>query len=378
MPQLAADYLPDPRPPHCRETRNYIIVIVMAQAVSTNVQAHPVMLPSDCPSKILRDEHGSIVAVPTKMNYVSSNTTEVHVHRDLAGDDHGTEFNQEADGWTPTEVMIHNARLVAMTLERNGFEIREHVCPPVDFLDSQQVLDVYYPSCEGILKEYYGPGNVEVRAFDHNIRINQPTNKELKGAGTAKTQPPLGMVHGDYSLDSGPRRLQDLGLPPKANDVWKDRLAQKSLLDPAMVEQALAGKRRFALINVWRNIDNDNPVQELPLACVDAMSASSSDLRHLYIHYADRLGENYFVVPSKSHRWYYFPAMTHNEAMLIKQWDSHGDLARGERDCDVDHATFSIHSAFVDPTTPTADTNRSSIPRKSIEVRCALIWNDEP
>jgi hypothetical protein len=318
------------------------------------------------------------MAVPAKMNYVSPNTTEVHVRRDVTGDDHGTEFNQEADGWIPTQVMIQNARLVHqhMTLERNGFDMLEKACPPVDFLDSQQVLDIYYPSCEQILKEYYGTDKVHVRAFDHNIRINQPTNNELKGAGAAKTQPPLGMVHGDYTMASGPRRLQDLGQPPKANDVWKNRLDQTPLLDPSMVEEALAGKRRFALINVWRNIDPEHPVQELPLACVDALSASKYDLRHLYIHYADRVGENYFVVPSESHDWYYYPQMTHTEAMLIKQWDSHGDLAQGDRDRDVNHSTFCIHSAFVDPTTSNSAADHHCIPRKSIEVRCALIWND--
>lgn len=399
------------------------------------------------------------------MNYVSTNTVEIHVHRDRTGDDHGTEFHPNtADGWIPTEVMIHNARSLSlsegddddhlptkMNLERNGFELlpQQHIDPTIDFLDSQQVWEMYYPHCEQILKDYFRSDGiiVEVRAFDHNIRINQRQTStdgrknELKSAGVAKTQTPLGMVHGDYTKDSGPRRLYDLGQPPKVNDVWKDRIRQPqqgeeqeeekqqyaSLFDPTLVQQALDGQYRFALINVWRNIDMEYPVQEFPLACMDAQQTMSDELRTLYIHYADRVGENYFVTtPTSStrHPWYYYPEMTHDEVLLIKQWDSHGDFAQqqkkkeeedggdeGEEVKEDSHdrilppiiqgeknkettkpsiSTFCIHSAFVDPTSSTnilvsslptkndsciiTSSSSSPRPRRSIEVRCALIW----
>ena len=38
------------------------------------------------------------------------------------------------------------------------------------------------------------------------------------------------------------------------------------------------------------------------------------------------MGENYFAKPSPRHRWFYFPHMEGDEAMLIKQWDSAGPL----------------------------------------------------
>ena len=85
---------------------------------------------------------------------------------------------------------------------------------------------------------------------------------------------------------------------------------------------------------------------------------------------ADRVGENYFAKPSPRHRWFYFPHMEGDEAMLIKQWDSAGDLAqRRKADGATPRSTFALHSAFADPTT-TAD----APDRESIEVRCIVIY----
>ena len=57
---------------------------------------------------------------------------------------------------------------------------------------------------------------------------------------------------------------------------------------------------------------------------------------------------------------YYFPAMTRNEAILIKCYDSEKD----------GRARFSLHSAFEDPTSPP-----NARPRESIEVRAFAFWD---
>ena len=69
--------------------------------------------------------------------------------------------------------------------------------------------------------------------------------------------------------------------------------------------------------------------------------------------------------------------MTRDEALLIKQWDSAGGLARsggawgdaatgGNRE----PCTFSFHTAFRDPATPP-----DARDRQSIEVRCVLLYD---
>ncbi len=62
------------------------------------------------------------------------------------------------------------------------------------------------------------------------------------------------------------------------------------------------------------------------------------------------------------------------EALLIKQWDSAGGLARSEgARADAESVdgpcTFSFHSAFEDPATPP-----DAPDRWSIEVRCAVLF----
>jgi hypothetical protein len=311
---------------------------------------------------------GELLSVPTKMNYVTPDTVEVNVRRDVSGCD----SVYEGVTWDPVDVSVENARDRTLTLDENGFELQQDPIAQVDFLDTHSVITDYYPTCEQLLQRVLGPKAKVIKAFDHNVRISSSSfGEKLKGSTEAKAQVPLGMVHGDYTKISGPKRLADLAKPPKANDVLKEQLGDTPLLDPEMVEAATKGKRRFELINVWRCIDTKNPVQEFPLACVDAKTFDpTQSLKTLFIHYQDRVGENYFCSHDPKQQWCYFPLMTCNEAMLIKQWDSFGALAQDK--ADGTRSTFGIHSAFIDPTTPD-----NAAPRTSIEVRCAVIWEEE-
>ncbi len=130
------------------------------------------------------------------------------------------------------------------------------------------------------------------------------------------------MVHGDYTLDSGPRRLRDLATAPTGNDTYRTALAEGcSLLDGSDVARALEDGR-FAIINLWRNIAPE-PVAREPLALCDATSVDPDDLAVFEVFYSDRVGENYLAKHAERHRWCYYPALTREEALLIKQWDSH-------------------------------------------------------
>ncbi len=187
-------------------------------------------------------------------------------------------------------------------------------------------------------------------------------------------QGPAHVVHGDYTLTSAPQRLRDLAKPPGINDTLRTVLADgQSLLDAGDVERVIAGGR-FAIINLWRNIVPE-PVDNHPLALCDAASVRPEHLVVFEIHYHDRIGENYFAKHADDHQWYFYPALTRNEALLIKQWDSVGGLARSDGakpDADASEApcTFSFHSAFEDPTTaPDAPE------RWSIEVRCVALYD---
>ena len=273
---------------------------------------------------------------------------------------------------------IQNARLLARNsgpnLEKNGFELRS---APLDedsleFKNHAVVVESYYPQCADLVAGITG---ARAYAFDHNIRSASGKKARQQIAGGQEVQGPAHLVHGDYTLRSGPDRLHQLAKPPSGNDTLMGVLAaDESLISPADVELATADNGRFAIINVWRNITAE-PVAIHPMALCDGQTVAPEDLVVFEIHYPDRIGENYFAKYSAAQQMYYYPGMTRDEALLIKQWDSAGPMARsdGRMGDDEDHqapCTFSFHSAFVDPETPT-----DAPDRWSIEVRCLVIYD---
>ncbi len=277
----------------------------------------------------------------------------------------------------PREMPVHDARPMSgtdrPTLDHNGFELLTRPLPDdaLDFLEHEQVVRRYYPHCEGIIAA--ATGAATVRAFDHNIRSAGGKKNKDRIAGGQQVQGPAHVVHGDYTLTSAPQRLRDLTKPPKANDTISAILGEgETLLEAEAVENSI-DSGRFAIINLWRSIAPE-PVATHPMALCDAACVSAEDLVVFEIHYADRVGENYFAKHADRHRWFCYPAMTRDEALLIKQWDSEGRLARtGGAQADAPDGsapcTFSFHTAFEDPTTPP-----DAPDRWSIEVRCMVLY----
>ena len=299
---------------------------------------------------------------------------EVLTRRDPDGSDGGT----EGVSLEERTMTVHNGRCMKgeerRTVEKNGFELltRPLTDPSLDFFDQDQVVRQYYRQCAEIVKEATG---AQAFAFDHNVRSATGNKSQRRITGGQQVQGPAHLVHGDYTLFSGPQRLRDLAKPPSGNDTLRSVLEEgQSLLGPDMAEQALNTGGRYAIINVWRNIADD-PVATHPVALCDGQSVHPTDLVVFEIQYQDRVGENYFAKHSPGHRWYYYPEMTGDEALLIKQWDSAGNLARSlgaEGDASDPQApcTFSFHSAFEDPSTPP-----DAPDRWSIEVRCIVIYD---
>ena len=326
-----------------------------------------------------------------RLNYLDSSlhsslyrNGKVLLRRDADGSDSG----MEGVVFDERQMTVHNARLLAekdgqngkapRSLEANGFELLS--CPLArpdpDFFDHQEVVQDYYRECAQIVSA--ATGAASVMAFDHNVRSAAGKHSQRRIRGGQQVQGPASIAHGDYTLRSAPERLQQLAQPPGGNDTLRSMIDQgqslQSLLEPEQVDRALDTGGRFAIINVWRNIAAE-PVATHPLALCDAQSVHPEDLVVFEIHYQDRVGENYFSKHASRHQWYYYPTMTRDEALLIKQWDSAGSLARSEghqADSDDTQApcTFSFHTAFQDPSTPP-----EAPERWSIEVRCVALYD---
>ena len=230
-------------------------------------------------------------------------------------------------------VAIHNGRgvLSRLSLDTNGFVLTEHETAVKDFYDPDEVKSVYYPEVERLLKRVTGAERVLI--FDHIVR-----NPVLAERGEKGARPPAKIVHNDYSLKSAPRRVRD-HLPEEA-----DRLL----------------RNRFAEINVWRAIRG--PIESSPLALCDARSLAAEDSVPSDLVYRDRVGEILGFIYNPQHRWYYFPRMERNEAILLKCYDSKDD----------GRARFTAHTSFEDPDSPP-----NAAPRESLEVRALVFWAPE-
>ena len=227
-------------------------------------------------------------------------------------------------------VPIRDARpmIDQLSLDREGFVLLHKQTAVTDFYNEEQIKAVYYPECERVMRE--ATGAARVVAFDHIVR--NATMAAIKGSGIKM---PAKGVHNDYTAWSSPKRVRDL------------------MGDEA---EALL-QNRFAIINLWRPIRG--PLLESPLALCDAQSLEDENLIASDLKYPDRTGETYSITYNPNQRYYYFPRMQADEAVLIRCFDSALDGPR----------RFSAHTGFDDPETP-AD----APPRESIEVRTLVFF----
>ena len=210
-------------------------------------------------------------------------------------------------------------------LDLTGFEFVEHKTRVKDFFDLDELKRVYYPEAEALIKRVSGASRVVV--FDHTLRSGDEAEREAK-----LVREPVLNVHNDYTEWSGPQRVRDL-LPAEAEELLE---------------------KRFAIIQVWRAINQ--PIQSNPLAIADARSLAPRDLIRAERRYPNRVGETYRVSYNPDHRWFYFPLMRRDEALVFKVFDSAKD----------GRARFTAHSSFEDPTTPPGAPARQSIEARTL------------
>ena len=214
-----------------------------------------------------------------------------------------------------------------LSLETEGFELRGHDTAVANFYDDEEVRSVYYPEVEQLVKAATGASRVVI--FDYTLRLEDDAQRDARDL-----RGPVHAVHNDYTERSGRRRVHDL-------------------LDARDAADFLG--HRFAIVNVWRSIGG--PIETTPLAIADAQSIAPESLLATDLVRPDRIGEIYQVAYHPEQRWYYFPNMHRDEALLLKCFDSATD----------GRARFTAHTAFDNP----AATDDAP-PRESIEVRTLI------
>ena len=224
--------------------------------------------------------------------------------------------------YAPRKVAIGDARRLTASLDAQGFELVRRPSS-IDFFNEAEIVSVGDAEAAELVRDVTGAARVLV--FDHTLRRRAPD---------APRQPSMG-VHVDYTAKSGPQRVRDL------------------LGDEAEVLL----KKRVAFINVWRPVRH--AVQDWPLALCDARSVDAGSLVATDVIYADREGEIYGATHNPRQRWFSYPELQLDEAILIKCYDSETDVAR-----------FTPHTAFENPLTPAG-----APPRESIEFRAIAFFD---
>jgi hypothetical protein len=255
--------------------------------------------------------------------FADTGTTPVTLVGDYGGRDRRTGGGRS----DPRRVRIHNGRREAdrFSLEKNGFRFVPHRSRVADFFDEDEIRRVYYPEIEALIKAESGA--LRVHVFDHTLRTDDGSLRNER-----KIREVVRRVHNDYTEWSGPQRVRDL-LPEET-------------------EKLLA--RRFAIIQVWRPIRRS--VESWPLAIADAQTIAPESLVVTERHYRDRVGQTFAITYDAKHRWYWFPHMRPDEALVFKTYES----ARDGR------ARWTAHTAFDDPSSPSGARSRESIEIRSL------------
>ena len=234
--------------------------------------------------------------------------------------------------YAPTTVTITNGRPHAddFGLDRSGFTLLRHTSAVDDFGDPAQLDGIYQAEASELVKRTLGAD--EVVALGWVIRR---ARQALDGA-----QPPASDVH----VDMHPGRAHD-----------------------RMTAASPRGEpyQRAVMTSLWRAFSP--PPQDWPLALLDYRSVDDTEGEPNLLLFVDRLPDpdnvpdiedpdsrpaGSIFASAPHHRWWFFPDLTADEALLFKLHDS-----------DHSVAWRTPHTAFE------ASYAAEANPRESVELR---------
>jgi hypothetical protein len=214
--------------------------------------------------------------------------------------------------------------------------------------DQRKIKEIYYKEMQECVKQKLGAE--VVLAFHHQVRNKNRNNGGLNNIATSIQGYAKG-IHSDTHPETADFTFMYVG---KDLD-WR----------------FFSG--RYVYLNLWRSIDDDQPIVDDHLAVLDQTSltegvGSEDYIESDYHGHEPKMDMKYtikqFVLNERNsdkHRWYYFPNMTKSEVIFFKQWDSDPERP----------ANMAFHTAFDDSTAPPGGP-----PRQSIEVRLIAFFPD--
>ena len=206
--------------------------------------------------------------------------------------------------------MIHDARecfgtaaelkdSIGLLTSGLGFKLFKSESQVLDWQDVKQVASIHYSECRELVGSLL-PGARILAIESHTFRDED--QKEHHYVDGIQYGPPALAVHNDYA-DS---------LSEDGSSVTKSFVEIIGLP---------RGKRIIGL-NIWRSVSS-NPLERFPLAVCDRTSIDPEDLEYKLNVNAPVPFNAHYCKPNDDQRWYYYPKMSRDEALVFLTYDSH-------------------------------------------------------
>lgn len=286
------------------------------------------------------NEIEQVRSVDAQISYLAPGS---HINRRFVAP--GAEMNTGTYELHP--VMVRDGRTIRdrFNLDTQGFVLADHESAVTDFLDSEQVDNVYSQEVIDIVKCLTGADHVVSRGWMVRTSGDLPKREVVGYTHQGGVQPPASDAHVDFTPGTA------------------ERIAKQTYEDNFSGEKPYS---RFIASSLWRTFSP--PPQDWPLALCDGSTVGLDEGTPNALVIVDELPDRETMLGplpdedkaitaavfrhNPNHRWWYFSNMHRDEVVLLKFHDSDET-----KTCRVPH------TAFHDPSF--ADAN----PRGSIEVR---------
>ncbi|KAI5363740.1 putative hydroxylase/desaturase AsaB [Septoria linicola] len=233
-------------------------------------------------------------------------------------------------------------------LDGNGFQFLNAPCTEKTFDDDERIKESYYPEVIDLIKRVTGATLVKPRAhtvrrwtWEQALETEKHLPDEARSVGPATSN----FVHCDLSINGARDRIsknasnEDENIPKYSHSIRPDELRKVDIVFPVRRDSAHA---------------HAPPATHSSQAPKNA----KSDYYALGTGYVEGLQLAAPRTPDQ-HKCYYLSKMTPDEVLLLKIADSRPDVAN-----------FCFHTSFASDEDYGPD-------RHSIEVRCAVFWEDQ-
>lgn len=249
----------------------------------------------------------------------------------------------------PVEVDIYDGRRSTrdFSWQENGFELQQLPSKVVDWTDLNAIEAIHYDEITAWAKQ--STGCAGVLFFPALLRNPQAESASDDFA-------PIQLAHSDYT-EGYDAMIKDRSHP-------YHKVLRPSMQRAGISPEKLAQCSRVLTLQLWRS--TGERFIDYPLALCDSSSVSRQQLLSLRVEQYGGVETQFDAFgllpppPAEENRWYTFPAMTNDEIVVFRAFDS-------------DRVTQKL--PFWTPHCAFHDSREDTLPRHSVEMRAiCLFW----